>query len=186
MPYNRTARAVDADGTGKWSRADIESRYRTYCHQFGSNPRDIDFELAGTHYHNRPWIMPVIMQVVEGIAQDDPACVEIGIELIEEDAKFAFGKIMKANVANALRRGKLSEAQKQRIGDRVAGLLAKGIVPHEMRQYTRLMKRIGLGSQAGALVEQHRRLMEVGQAANPHLLRFLRYLVDPKLGPRPE
>jgi hypothetical protein len=184
MHHGQKAQAAYADGTGKWSRAEIKRRYRIFCRQFGSSPRQIDFELAGTSYHNLPWIMPVIRQVIEGIAQNDPACAEIGIELVEEDAKFAFGKIMKANVANALRRATLREEQKRRIRGRVTSLLAKGIVPHEMHQYARLMKRIGLGSQADVLAELHRHMVEAETTANPYVLRFVRYLLDTKQGPR--
>jgi hypothetical protein len=175
--------AAPVDGLGRWSRAALAKRYRAYCRQFRCAPRDIDFELAGTYYHDRPWIMPVIEQVIAGIAANDPACIEIGLELIEEDSKFAFGKIMKARAANALRRAGLSEAQKERIRDRVAGLLARGIVPHEMREYARLMKRVGLGSHAATLREQLRHWSEIGPAA-PHVQRFVRYLLDPNLGPR--
>jgi hypothetical protein len=182
---SRSERAPDADGIGIWSRAEIGRRYRAYCRQFRCNPRNIDFELVGTYYRDRLWIMPVIRQIVEGVEKGDPASIEIGVELIEEDAKFAFGKIMKASAANALRRAaaSLSEAQKNRIRVRVVGLLAKGIVPHEMRQYARLVKRIGSGPQSATLAELHRHLTAIGPAANPYALRFAHYLVNPKLGP---
>jgi hypothetical protein len=175
-------RAADADGVGKWSRAEIEKRYHAHCRQFGCKPYDIDFD---PDQRARLWIMPVIRQVIRGIEQNDPACMEIGIELIEEDAKFAFGKIMKANTANALRRANLSELQKQRIRRRVTGLLAKGIVPHEMRQYARLVKRVGLGPYAETLGELTCPWTEIGPAA-PYVQRFVRYLLDPKLGPQPK
>ena len=186
--------AADADGIGKWSRAEIGRRYHAYCREFRCSPRDIDFELAGPYYGDRGWlnyyrdgplIMPVIRQVIEGIERNDPACIEIGVELIEEDARFAFGKLMKAYVANALRRAAacLSETQKRRIRERVVNLLVKGIVPHEMRQYARLVKRIGSGPQAVFLAELHQHLTAIGPAANPYALRFVRYLVNPKLGP---
>jgi hypothetical protein len=172
-----------ADGVGRWSCAEIAKRYRAYCGKFRCHARDIDFELAGTLHHELPWIMPVINQVISGIAANDPACIEIGLELIEEDAKFAFGKIMKASAANALRRASLSEAQKERVRARVVSLLARGLVPHEMREYARLMKRIGLGSHGATLGDQLRHWSETGQAA-PHAQRFVRYLLDLKLGPR--
>ena len=46
------------------------------------------------------------------------ACRRIGIEFIEEDRKFTFGKILKSNVARALQRSALTSLTIQ--GDRSA------------------------------------------------------------------
>jgi hypothetical protein len=73
----------------------------------------------------------------------DAACIRIGIEFIEEDAKFPFGKILKSNTARALRRAELTEGQKQRIRRRVFGLLRDGHIPHEFREYAKLVRKIG-------------------------------------------
>ena len=40
-----------------------------------------------------------MMKVIEGIEAGDLACVRLGIEFIEEDAKFPFGKTLKSNAA---------------------------------------------------------------------------------------
>ncbi len=69
------------------------------------------------------------------------------MEFIEEEAKFPSGKILKANVARALRRASLDEAQKQRIRQRVFGLLRDGHVPHEFREYAKLVRRIGFDAE---------------------------------------
>ena len=47
------------------------------------------------------------------------------------------------------------------------------------------MKRIGLGAHVATLGEQVRHWTEIGPAA-PYVQRFVRYLLDPKLGPRPK
>jgi hypothetical protein len=88
-------------------------------------------------------VYPVMEKVIEGIEAGDLACVRLGIEFIEEDAKFTFGKILKSNTARALRRASLSDEQRQRIRRRVLGMLRAGHVPHEFREYARLVKKIG-------------------------------------------
>ena len=47
---------------------------------------------------------PVMDEVIKGIESGDSACIAIGIEFVEEDQHFAFGKILKSNTARALRR----------------------------------------------------------------------------------
>jgi hypothetical protein len=186
----RHQRAPNADGVGIWAHAEIGKRYHAYCRKFGCQPRDIAFEpfrlASGTGREPvvRPWIEPIIREMIIGIARNDRACIEIGIELIEEDAKFAFGKIMKVNVAKKLRHAKLSEPQKERIRNRVVNLLARGLVPHEMREYARLMKRVGIGQHTDALAAVMDRYAEFGIEAR-YVQRVVSYLLDPKLGPKP-
>lgn len=38
-------------------------------------------------------------EVIEAIGAGDLACIRIGIEFMEEDVKFPFGKILKSNTA---------------------------------------------------------------------------------------
>jgi hypothetical protein len=132
---------IDYNGEGRWTREAILSRYAAYARQFHIEPRDIS--PAEHSEPGRRWVYPVMNKVIEGIEADDAACVRIGIEFIEEDAKFPFGKILKSNTARALRRASLSEEQKQRVRRRVFGMLRAGHVPHEYREYARLVRKIG-------------------------------------------
>jgi hypothetical protein len=84
--------------------------------------------------------------VIEGIKRGDRACSEIGIELIEENEHFVFGRILKSNTARALRRADLTENQKARLRTRIVSMLLEGYVPHEFHEYARLLRHIGLGS----------------------------------------
>jgi hypothetical protein len=93
----------------------------------------------------KQWIYPVMDRVIEGIESGDLACAEIGVEFIEEDASFAFGRILKSNTARALRRILLTEEQKQRIRKRVLEMLSASYLPREYRQYAKLARKIGLG-----------------------------------------
>lgn len=132
---------IDHNGQGRWSAAAIQERYAQFAGHAGISPRDLS-PLEHTE-PGRRWIHPVMQRVIEGIEADDVACVWIGIEFIEEDGGFSFGKILKANTARALRRAILTESQRQRIRRRVFAMLAAGNVPHEYREYAKLVRKIG-------------------------------------------
>jgi len=91
------------------------------------------------------WIYPVMYKVIAGIEQGDAACRRIGAEFIEEDRKFTFGKIVKSNTARALRRSELTTEEQERIRRRLVAMLIEGNVPHEYKQYVKLLKKIGVG-----------------------------------------
>jgi hypothetical protein len=104
-------------------------------------------------------------KVIDGIEAGDLACIRLGIEFIEEDSKFPFGKTLKSNTARALRRAPLSEEQKQRIRRRVFGLLRAGHIPHEYREYAKLVRKIGFDTGDVPAVDE----------SNPYAARFRRY-----------
>ena len=132
---------TDYNGEGRWSRAEILARYARYAVDLGIVPRDLspmEHSERGRH-----WVYPVMEKVIAGIEAGDPACVRLGIEFIEEDAKFTFGKILKSNTARALRRASLSDEQRGRVRRRVFSMLRAGHLPHEFREYAKLVKKIG-------------------------------------------
>jgi hypothetical protein len=157
---------TDYNGEGRWSRSEILSRYARYATEMGIGARDLspmEHSEAGRH-----WVYPVMMKVIEGIEADDAACVRLGIEFIEEDSKFPFGKTLKSNTARALRRASLTVEQKQRIRQRVFGLLRNGHIPREYREYARLVRRIGFS--ADEVPEVH--------TTNPYVARFHSYFQE--------
>jgi hypothetical protein len=154
---------TDYNGEGRWSRTEILARYSQYAGEMGIVPRDlspIECSERGRH-----WVYPVMDKVIEGIEAGDPACVRIGIEFIEDDSKFPFGKILKSSTARGLRRASLSDDQKRRIRRRVFGLLRAGHIPHEYREYAKLVRRIGFDASE---------IPEV-PLSNPYAARFHRY-----------
>jgi hypothetical protein len=132
---------IDYNGFGRWSRESILQRYAEYAAEMQTPIRDLN-PRESTH-GNRKWIYPVMQRVIEGIADGDAACIRIGIELIEEDSKLPFGKILKSKAARVLRRAQLTTDQKARIRSRVFGLLGAGHIPHEFRDYARLVRTVG-------------------------------------------
>jgi len=80
------------------------------------------------------WIYPVMDAVIEGIEKRDPACIELGVELIEDGDSMPFGMILKSNAARALRRSAnlLTEDQRSRVRDRVVAMMIDKYMPREI------------------------------------------------------
>jgi hypothetical protein len=135
---------VDYNGVGNWSAEAIQKRYRKYADAIGVDP----FQLAPTRHTEggRTWVYPLMEEVIKLIEAGDKAAIEIGIEFIQVDDHFAFGKILKSNTARALRRAALTPEQQTRIRERLVGMMLSGHVPHEWHEYKRLLRHIGLGS----------------------------------------
>jgi hypothetical protein len=107
--------------------------------------------------------------VIQGIEHGDAACIALGIDFVEEDDLFAFGKTLKSNTARSLRRARLTEEQKVRLRKHIVTMLVSGIIPHEMREYAKLLRAIGVG-------EHWQRLERDVPRDNPFAMRFYRVL----------
>lgn len=155
----------DYNGDGEWGRVSLMDRYARYAREMKIARRDLSpYEHCDGA---RRWVYSVMERVIEGIEGGDRACVAIGIEFIEQDGRFPFGKILKSNTARALRRTELSEEQKARIRHRVFGMLRAGRVPREYREYAKLVRAIGYEAR------------EVPDAPtdNPYAMRFRAYFL---------
>jgi hypothetical protein len=146
-------KVTDYNGEGIWSVEEVLRRYQQYADQFGIEPpRDLRPLVHSTDQGT--WIYPVMDRVIEGIEQGDLACAQLGVEFIETSESFAFGMITKSNVARALRRATLTEAQKERIRKRVVEMLVTGYLPREFRQYAKLARKIGIKEWLPLMKEQ--------------------------------
>lgn len=161
---------TDYNGEGRWSAEAIAQRYLSYCKQLGLKAQKLE---PRVHTEGkRTWVYPLMERVIEGIKKGDIACMRIGVEFIEEDGKFTFGKILKSNAAKALRQRHemIPETDKQRIVQRVTALLSRGLVPHEFREYAKLARKIGLGPLKHSL--------ESVDKSDPYVAKFCKYLDD--------
>jgi hypothetical protein len=159
---------IDYNGTGFWSVDEVLRRYAEYARRLGiTTPRDLRPEVHSAD--DKQWIYPVMDRVIEGIEGGDPACVELGVEFIEEDALFPFGRVLKSNTARALRRASLTDEQKERIRKRVVEMLGTRYLPREYRQYAKLARKIGLGTWLSRIEEQ---------AENPRTKHYYTYLKE--------
>ncbi len=136
-------KVIDYNGKGFWSVDEVLKRYMEYARIFGiTQPRELTPLTYSTG--DSQWIYPVMDRVVEGIEAGDLGCAELGIEFIQTNDSFAFGRIIKSNVARALRRTTLTEEQKERIRRRVIEMLEAAYLPREFRQYAKLARKFGL------------------------------------------
>jgi len=133
----------DYNGEGRWSRESIERRFDTYSKSFGTTVRKI--EPRTYEKGTVKWVYPLVEAVVDGINKNDPACIELGIELIEDSESMPFGMILKSNTARALRHSVdfLTEDQRRRIRKRVGDMLITKYMPREFLQYVKLARAIG-------------------------------------------
>jgi len=145
-------------------------RYAHYARRYGViTPRDLKPTVHSTD--EAQWIYPVMENVIAGIESGDLACAELGVEFIEENAPFAFGKILKSNTARALLRASLTDEQKERIRKRVTEMLEVGYLPREFRQYAKLVRKIGLG-------EWLQRIEEQARLGDPWVQRYYAYFKE--------
>jgi hypothetical protein len=161
-------KVIDYNGTGRWTLDAIRERYAEHALRFDVREPTVltprEHSEGGTR-----WIYPVMEQVIAGISGGDPACVELGVEFIEGDQRFPFGKRLKSNTARALRRASLEAGQVERVRNRVIGMLVAGQVPHEFREFARLLRKIGVGERWESVRQRLDR-------SNPYVMRFYDYL----------
>jgi hypothetical protein len=160
----------DYNGEGEWSKDEIIRRYLQYCRAMNV-PDPIDLSPVEQAKGNVKWIYPVMDKVIAGIEQGDAACRRIGIEFIEEDRKFPFGKILKSNTARALRRSELTTEEKERIRRRLVAMLIAENVPHEYKQYAKLLKKIGVDAYWEEVENRINR-------PNKYVMKYYDYLKD--------
>ena len=118
---------VDYNGAGIWSADGIGKRYRKYAEAIGTDSLPLAPRLHAEG--GRTWVYPLMEQIVDRIETGDKAAIKIGIEFIEEDDYFVFGRVLKSNTARALRRATLSQEQQIRIRERLVGMMLSGHVP---------------------------------------------------------
>lgn len=156
----------DYNGTGQWSVESILSRYERYAQRAGAHSELIPrVRTEGTVN----WIYPIMDEVIAGIERGDKACIAIGIEFIEEDQHFPFGRILKSNAARALRHAELSQEQVERVRRRVVSLLLSGSFRREFREYVKLLRVVGMGSWWPTIEQEIDR-------QNPYMMRYYEYL----------
>ena len=168
----------DYNGSGSWSRAAIQARYDKLARQLQvAEPWELrPHEIVSAT--NR-WVYPIMDCVIEGVGRGDVACIELGVEFIEQDQTFPFGRTLKSNTARALRRVGLTAVQQERVRKRVMEMLIADHTPREYREYAKLARRIGLGEWWG-------RVQGRLNLANPYFLRYYDYFRRHVMGYEPE
>ena len=158
---------IDFNGTGRWSLQFVQERYAAYARQLDVTA---PLNLVPPRYkgHEVERIYPVMFEVIEGIEQGDKACIEIGVECIEENQWLFFGRIIKANTARALRRSTLTPLQAERLRKQIVSMLLGEHIPGHYREYAKLLRKIGLGNWWSSIEKQ-------ANCNNPYVLRYYNY-----------
>ncbi len=163
----------DFNGQGRWSRESIQSRFKSYAESFGTTIEQLE-PLA--HEEGQvTWLYPLLLAVIKGIENRDPACVELGVELIEDGSSMPFGMTLKHDAARALRRSAdlLTDGHRDRIRNRIAEMLIAGYVPPEFKQYIKLVRHIGVGHALS-------RVEAEADLENPRVQRYLQRMRQAK------
>ena len=158
----------DFNGVLRWSVASVQGRYLQYCRPLAIAEPHVPQPREQVEDQRR-WLFPIMDSVIEGIKRGDRACAEIGIEFIEEDEHFVFGRILKSNTARALRSVDLSGDQIDRLRTRLVTMLLSDYVPHEFHEYAKLLRHIGLGT-CWPIIER-----DINRD-NPYAMRYYQYL----------
>jgi hypothetical protein len=133
----------DYNGPGEWSVEGVQRRYAEAARRIGQTQLR-DLRPAVHSLPGQTWIYPVIEAVIAGAKEGDAAAIEVAAQFVESGHRQAFGRILHANAARALRQARLTPDQKQRLRQRILGMLMAGDVPHEFHAYVRLLRKIGL------------------------------------------
>src|SRR5687768_10617874 len=124
----------DYNGPGDWSVEGVQHRYAEAARCIGQTQlRDltpVEHSVPGQR-----WIYPVIEAVIVGAKAGDAASIEVATQFVESGHRQAFGRILHANAARALRQALLNPDQKQRLRKRILEMLVAGDVPHEFHAY---------------------------------------------------
>lgn len=155
------------NGKGMWSIEAVQGRYLEYCSRLGvETPRELRPKFY--HRHEAIWIYPIMEPVIEGIKTGDTACATLGVEFMEQDTTFPFGRVLKSKAARALKKADLSPALKIRIRRRVAAMLAAGNTPREFKEYARLLRKVGFE-------EFWPRMLATAPVGNKYAMRYFAY-----------
>jgi hypothetical protein len=160
----------------QWTIAAVRERYRRYCRQLGTHPRDLT-----TRYPDPDprWLNQTMRLIMDGIARHDPACVMVGIDLVEEDRSLPWGRLLKSDMARALRQhARLTEPDKARLRNRFTDMLLRGYLPREYKEYAKLFRKIGLDGHAQIIERQ-------ADQSNRFIRRWCWYLLQDHTAPRP-
>jgi len=160
----------DYNGAGAWSVDGVRDRYAELARRFHVSDAVVPTPRE-QRQGNVCWIHPVMDAVIAGIERGDAACIEIGVAFVESGHKQPMGKLLHSNTARALRRAKLAPGQVERLRARILAMLVAGQVPHEYKQYAKLLRRIGLG-------EAWKQASSRADRGNPYVMRYVRYFEE--------
>ena len=89
------------------------------------------------------WVGETFRVLRSAVASGDPQAISLACELIAEDPKLPFGKLIKSDLARALKKqfGKIIAFERQQVIDTTGKLLGQEFAPRELEDYCKLVKK---------------------------------------------
>ncbi len=108
---------------------------------------------ADGHENPAVWLSHTFLLVRAAIARGDTVAVSLACELIEQDPKLPFGKLIKSDLARALKKqvGLLVPSERAQVLRAVAKLLNQEYAPRELEDYCKLAKKLPTAEYRAAL-----------------------------------
>jgi hypothetical protein len=162
--------SIDLNGDDEWSLEAVRRRYLEYSRCLGAS-NQLELAAETLERGSSDWTMPILKQVLDGVAAGDAACVQIAVDLVCSDARLPFGKVFKDRASDTLRRSELSSLQSGRLRTHAIERLRSGFVPPEFKRFARLIRQIGLAD--------HRQALEELVPTGPRIAWYRSYLLAP-------
>ena len=163
--------SIDLNGQDEWSLEAVRRRYLEYSRCLGVS-NQLGLAAEKLKRGSSDWTMPILQQVLDGVAAGDGACVQIAVDLVCSDARLPFGKVFKDRASDTLRRSNLSSLQSELLRTNAIARLRSGFVPPEFKRFARLIRQIGLAD--------HRQALEELVPAGPRIAWYRNYLLAPQ------
>ena len=107
--------------------------------------------------HENPavWLSQTFAVVRAAIAKGDPVAVSLACSLIEQDPMLPFGKLIKSDLARALKKqvAMLVASERAQVLNAVAKLLNQEYAPRELEDYCKLAKKLPVAEYRAAVAD---------------------------------
>ena len=96
--------------------------------------------------HPAIWVSQCFASLTSAVANGDPSAISIACDLIELDPKLPFGKLIKSDLARALKKqaARLVESERRQLIAATRKLLNLPYAPRELEDYGKLLKKLPL------------------------------------------
>lgn len=127
---------------------------------------------ADGHENPAIWVGQTFGRVKSAVAAGDTQAISLACELIKLDPMLPFGKLIKSDLARALKKqvSKISASERTQVLSAAATLLSQEFAPRELEDYCKLIKKFPRAEAALALVGI--------TPKNAKSAQLLRYLLD--------
>lgn len=131
----------------RWRAKNLTADYRARCARLGIPASEaVDRRRASSQSYDLFDAHDVILNLCDLAAAGDAAATEIAVEFVLSEVYFFYSGFARSRAARRLRRAPLTKTQIGSLQDGIIGLLEKGHTGQEIREFVRLLKKVGLGS----------------------------------------